>query len=209
MSKAKYLLSGTTAKVDPTGAVAVFTNYRDELFFESGKLLIQQDFDPIAVLTVQAAATKKGQWLYATSFADETRNDTVACYHLTRSVTGDTCTLELRERIDNHLRRWRSNNSTQLSWQIEVAKRQVTATQGALSRNEYQWRRTYKPNADFSETLGIAGMSSMGAGVVAKTLLYKREYRRINKGKAVDTYTVMDPLSHQVAFTFTILSLYQ
>lgn len=220
VGKAHYVASYKSATETGLGSLAFSSEYLNDSYFEATNLLINQNFDPLAVLALRPGASQSRQWLYAQARG----GDTVASYHLLRSRTGDTCQVQLRERMSKQ-QSWRHTNRLACSWTVELTRRRVTAEQVSPEEGGgiLRWVRTYRSATDFTETL--TNQYRVGYGGPPHTVayvLYTRDFTQINPGKSVDTFTVFGmptdfntpsdldwPSATKAVLTFRIISTYR
>ncbi|HEX8427092.1 hypothetical protein [Hymenobacter sp.] len=212
VGKAHYVTSSKHPTESVQGSIALSSEYLNDSYFEATNLLITQNFDPLAVWGLHPSSFRSGQWLYARSMQPTERGDTVASYYLLRSRTGDTCQVQLRERM-NRQRPWRYTNRLACSWVVELTHRRLTAEQSIGSEGNNQslhWVRTYRTATDFVETLTLHYRSGDGGPPVSQTdLVYKRNFKQVTTHQSIDTFTIKDgSAGAKGPLTFNIVSTY-
>jgi hypothetical protein len=228
---AHYVAGGKLTTGTGQASSAASSEFRNNTYFEVNCLAINQNFDPLAVLSLRPDTARSRQWLYAWSMQPAQGGDTVASYQLFRSRTGDTCRLQLYERSTEHqLRRyaqrepWRYSHRVACSWQVELTRRRLTAEQ--VSPGEaggiLRWVRTYRTATDFTETLtGLYRIGDGGPPYTVAHVFYSRNFTQINSSRSVDTFTVFDepdfkepsdfdsPSVTKAELTFSVVSTYR
>lgn len=174
---------------------------------------LAQEFSPLAVLALRPDTARTGQTVYILNQLPKFRGDTLACYALTRSSTGDSCTVVLRERAAPASRQWRYNTQVTCVWEADRTRRKVTATrffQGGEGSSH--WVRTYTTAAltDFTE---LHYNQWPGGHAQQNTrFIYRRRFRQLNAKQSRDTYTLLRTAldqEHTAPPTCTIISTYQ
>jgi hypothetical protein len=184
------------------------------LTVEAGAVILAQEFSPAAILALRPDTARTGQTLYVLNSLSDLQGDTLACYELTRSRTGDSCTVVLRERTTRANRQWRHNTEVACVWETDRTRREITATRfwkGALGSSH--WVRTYATAAltDFTETQ-YNSWPADGHTQLNTRYTYRRQFRRLSAQQSRDTYTVLSNALGKESTgqpTFTITSIYQ
>ena len=195
--------------------LGVFHNYPSPrpLTVEAGAVILAQEFSPAAILALRPDTARTGQTLYVLNSLPDLQGDTLACYELTRSRTGDSCTVVLRERTTRANRQWRHNTEVACVWETDRTRREVTATRFFKgSAGSSHWVRTYATAAltDFTEMQYNSWPS--GHAQQRTVYTYRRQFRRVSAQRSRDTYTVLSNALDKEGTappTFTITSIYQ
>lgn len=207
-SQARYgaTLKGAGQIGPQARSLGLASEYSEALFVEAHNLLLTQTFDPVAVFSLQPGSARTGQWLHVVE-----QGDTLASYYLHRSPTGDTCQVQLYERLAPPQRPGRRRLQPTWQWRVELAHRRLTGALDTTASGGQYWERTYRNGTDFSEvaTTVYRDLDPAHAGRQQTTVVYRREFRRLSPHQAVDTYTVQDEFTAaKEPLLFTILSTY-
>lgn len=174
---------------------------------------LTQAFSPPAVLALRPAAARTGQTVYVINQRPQFRGDTLACYTLERSRTGDSCQVVLLERATPASRQWHANARVSCVWETDRSRRYVTATRFFEGWAGYsRWVRTYATAAltDFTESHFNTWPS--GHALQSTRIIYRRQFRQLSARRSRDTYTLPSNArgKHGMARpTFTIISTTQ
>lgn len=196
--------------------LAVFHNYPSPrpLTVEAGAVALVQEFSPAAILALRPDTARTGQTLYVLNSLPDLQGDTLACYELTRSRTGDTCSVVLRERATQASRQWRHNTRVACIWEADRTTRKVTAIRFWKGESgSSHWVRTYATVTltDFTEMQYNSGPGG-GHAQLNIRYIYRRQFRQLGAQQSRDTYTVLGNALGKKGTkqpTFTITSTYQ
>lgn len=216
--RARYELS--TGVPYPQGMVRVGTFHRylaqyHEPYVDAGNVDLYQGFSPTAILALWPDSARTGQTLYVLNRQLDVSGDTLACYELRGSPTGeswanaDSWVMVLSERATRASRRWQGNTQVVCSWEADRTTRKVTACRyhGAGQGTSY-WVRTYATAAltDFTEIHYYTW--PVGHAQQRTRYSYRRQFQQLNAQQSRDTYTVLTSAGTAES-TFLITSDYR
>jgi hypothetical protein len=212
LGKSRHELSTGTPYQQGQLRLGVFHEYPspNPQTVEAGAVILAQEFSPAAILALRPDTARTGQTLYVLNSLADVQGDTLACYELMRSRTGDTCSVVLRERATQASRQWLHNTRVACIWEADRITRQVTATRfwkGELGSSH--WVRTYATAAltNFTE-MQYNSWPGSGHAQLNTRYTYRRQFRQLSAQQSCDTYTVLGK-NGTAQPTFTITSTYQ
>lgn len=217
--RARYELS--TGVSYPQGKVRVGTfhrylsQYQPLPYVDAGNVDLYQGFSPTAILALRPDTARTGQTLYVLNRQLDVSGDTLACYELMGSPTGeswanaDSWAMVLSERATRASRRWHGNTQVVCSWEADRTTRKVTAHRyHGAGRGTSYWVRTYATAAltDFTEVHYYTW--PVGHAQQRTRFFYRRQFRQLSAQRSRDTYTVLTSAGTAES-TFIITSDYQ
>jgi hypothetical protein len=207
-SKARYRLNVNQEIMGRQLAFGLFHNYVTDNSVEGTEFMLLQEFSPWNLLRLQPGNAQAGQVVFVKNAAPDLNGDTLACYTLTR--TGLTYTMVLQERRTHASRRWRHNTRITCHWIVDMAQRQVTATQPlGNGRITLRWKRTYTNKTDFSEVCTSTALPEQLGDIKNGFTLYARSFQQKTPASSVEKYTIPNADKTKPARTFLIVSRYE
>ncbi|WP_226163854.1 hypothetical protein [Hymenobacter terricola] len=206
--KVRYQLNVPQAQQGRPVAFGLFHDYPTEESVEANAFLLLQEFSPWELLRLRPGRAQSGQAVYVRNAAADFTGDTLACYALTR--TGQTYQMVLQERRTPARRRWRHNTKVTCSWNIDLARRQIVATQpqgnGGIT---LRWTRTYANATDFSEVCTSTALPQWLGDLTNVFTLYSRTFQQKGPAGSADKYTLPNLVKTKPSSTFLIVSRYE